>query len=250
MPHDLELLLIDVATGFAMSPADCIERTRDPDGSPAPRLFFAGCPQGNIVRVRYDVEDETAARLLAIATEDPPWQNPWTLPQCMGKLIDVLLNSRPTATGPASRIPLTIGAALIYRLPNLVRFEHPAAVVRGDSAEGARMAAQFAECGMPQAMIDAGFKSVADLWAPWCVVLEGDEIAAIAFTARLIDAGAEIDVYTFPKFRARGYAAAVTAAWASRGAHSSTAPRARIDRRRRAPGSAHDRRKLRPLVTP
>ena len=112
------------------------------------------------------------------------------------------------------------------------------------------MAAQFAECGMPQAMIDAGFKSVADLWAPWCVVLEGDEIAAIAFTARLIDAGAEIDVYTFPKFRARGYAAAVTAAWASRGAHSSTAPRARIDRRRRAPGSAHDRRKLRPLVTP
>jgi predicted GNAT family acetyltransferase len=77
------------------------------------------------------------------------------------------------------------------------------------------MAAQFAECGMPQAMIDAGFKSVADLWAPWCVVLEGDEIAAIAFTARLIDAGAEIGVYTFPKFRARGYAAAVTAAWAS-----------------------------------
>jgi hypothetical protein len=125
MPHDLELLLIDVATGFAMSPADRIERTREPDGSPAPRLFFAGCPQGNIVRVRYDVEDETAARLLAIATEDPPWQNPWTLPQCMGKLIDVLLNSRPTATGPASRIPLTIGAALIYQLPNLCQIRAP-----------------------------------------------------------------------------------------------------------------------------
>ncbi|HUY39709.1 MAG TPA: GNAT family N-acetyltransferase, partial [Candidatus Binataceae bacterium] len=57
------------------------------------------------------------------------------------------------------------------------------------------------------------FKGVGDFWEPWCVAVEREEIAAIAFAARLGDSGAEIGVYTFPNFRARGFAAAVTASW-------------------------------------
>jgi predicted GNAT family acetyltransferase len=46
------------------------------------------------------------------------------------------------------------------------------------------------------------------------VRVEG-EIAAMAFAARLSDAGAEIGVYTFPAYRGQGCAAAATAAWSS-----------------------------------
>ncbi len=68
---------------------------------------------------------------------------------------------------------------------------------------------------MPPALHEAGFKSIADLWEPWCVAVEGEEVAAIAFAARLGVIGAEIGVYTFPGFRSRGFAAAVTAEWSS-----------------------------------
>ncbi len=77
------------------------------------------------------------------------------------------------------------------------------------------MLTRFADRGMPQSMLDAGFKGVGDFWEPWCVAVERDEIASIAFAARLGGIGAEIGVYTFPTFRAQGFAAAVTASWSS-----------------------------------
>ena len=40
---------------------------------------------------------------------------------------------------------------------------------------------------------------------------QGHEIAAMAFTPRLGETGAEIGDYTFPAFRSRGFAAAATA---------------------------------------
>lgn len=64
-------------------------------------------------------------------------------------------------------------------------------------------------------MLDAGFVSVADVWEPWCLAMEGEAVAASAIAARLSARAAEIGVYTFPKFRTGGYAAAVTAAWSS-----------------------------------
>ncbi|MFZ1887071.1 MAG: GNAT family N-acetyltransferase [Candidatus Binataceae bacterium] len=191
---------------FVMSASERIERSNDPDCSPGPRLYFSGCPLGNIVRVRDDLGDQIASRLLVIGAEDPPWRDPDVLPQCLGKLIDVLSIAQPVAT---------VAPHVIYRLPNRLSYEHPATIVRGDSAEGAAMLARFAERGLPQAMLAAGFKGVGDFWEPWCVAVERQEIAAIAFAARLGDSGAEIGVYTFPNFRARGFAAAVTASWSS-----------------------------------
>jgi len=215
MSDDLKLLHIDVETLFATSSSGRIERQNDPDRSPAPRLYFAGCPQGNIARVRHDVDEQIAAQLLAISASESPWRDPWVLPQCLGKLFDVLSNNPPFATGPASRTPLNVGTGVIYQLPKHMKYEHPATIVRGDSAEGEQMLDRFAEEGMPQAMLDAGFKSIGDLWEPWCIAIEGNEVAAIAFAARRGEKGAEIGVYTFPKFRSRGFAAAVTASWSS-----------------------------------
>jgi len=203
---DLQLLHVDVAAMFVMSASERIERSNDPDCSPGPRVYFSGCPHGNIVCVRADLDDQTALRLLAIGEQEPPWRDPDVLPQCLGKFIDVLSTDQPVAT---------VAPHVIYRLPNQLRYEHSATIVQGDSAEGAAMLARFAERGLPQPMLAAGFKGVGDFWEPWCVAVEREEIAAIAFAARLGHSGAEVGVYTFPNFRARGFAAAVTASWSS-----------------------------------
>ena len=203
---DLRLLNLDAETTFVISGLDRIVRENDPDCSPGPRVFFSGCPLGNIARVRRDVEDQIARSVLAIAAKESPWRDPGVLPKCVGKIVELLSCSQPVKT---------ITPALIYRLPNGLKYEHPAVIVRGDSVEGERMLARLADRGLPQSMLDAGFKGVGDFWEPWCVALEGDEIASIAFAARLGDAGAGTGVYTFPKFRARGFAAAVTASWSS-----------------------------------
>ena len=203
---DLGLLHVDVETRFVMSGSERIERENDPDRSTGPRLFFAGCAQGNIARVRHDVEDQIALKLLAIAADEPPWRDADVLPQCLGKVIEVLSAERPVAT---------VAPGVIYRLPNQLKYEHSATIVRGDSVEGEKMLARFADRGLPQSMLDAGFKGVGDFWKPWCVAVERDEIASIAFAARIGGVGAEIGVYTFPRFRARGFAAAVTASWSS-----------------------------------
>ena len=92
-----------------MSQTKRIERQNDPDHSVAPRLFFAGCSQGNLARVRHDIDEQVAEQLLAIAASEPPWRDPWVLPQCIGKLLDIFSNNAPSAIGAASRVPLTVG---------------------------------------------------------------------------------------------------------------------------------------------
>jgi len=215
MPTDLELLRLDVEALWVTSAGGRMERVNAPDRSLAWKLFFAGCAEGNLVRVRHDIDDATAAKLLAICGGEPPWRDPWQLPQCIGKLLDVFSNSAPPATGAASRIPMTVGTGVIYELPHCVKYAHPASIVRGESPSGAELVARFTEMGMPRPMIDAGFTNVSDLWEPWCLAMEGEEVAAAAYAARHGRDGVEIGVHTFPKFRARGFGAAVTAAWSS-----------------------------------
>ena len=51
---------------------------------------------------------------------------------------------------------------------------------------------------------------------PWAFALEGERVVAICHTPVAMTAGsAECGVWTDPAFRGRGYAAAVTAAWAA-----------------------------------
>ncbi|WP_346109758.1 GNAT family N-acetyltransferase [Nonomuraea maheshkhaliensis] len=50
--------------------------------------------------------------------------------------------------------------------------------------------------------------------APWAMIVENGEVAALCHTARLTPAGAEAGTWTSPACRGRGYAAAATAVWA------------------------------------
>jgi hypothetical protein len=202
---DLRLLQVDIDTMFVMSATGRIERENDPDRSSGPRVFFAGCPFGNLTRVRYDVDNDVAMRILEVAANEPPWRDPDAMPACAEKIADLLSDGQPAA----------VSSALIYQLPNGLRYEHPATIVRGDSDKGRQMLTRLADRGMPDYMQTAGFMGVGDFWEPWCVALDAGEIASMAFAARLGDSGAELGVYTFPKYRGRGLAAAVTAAWSS-----------------------------------
>jgi hypothetical protein len=202
----MDLLTLDAAATFAHSGTGRILRENDPDRSPGPRLFLAGCPGGNLLRLRHDVGEATAARIRALLEDEPAWDDPDIRPACLSELAGLL-----SRDGPAE----VMGSAVIHALPHGLACATAARIVRGDTEDGARLLARLARDGMPPALTEAGFVGVGDFWAPWCVALEGGEIAAMAFAARTGGQGASIGVYTFPGFRGRGLAAAVTAAWAN-----------------------------------
>lgn len=202
----LRLLRIGEETGFVLTPSGRIEAVNDPGRSHGPRLNLSGCSEGNRLRIHRDVPNHVAEEIAAVAGSELPWSNADSDPKCLSQLVALLASHRPV-----ERIEREVD----HILPNGLRYEHSAGIVRSDSVEGGDLVARFEAMGMPQSMIEAGFKCLDDLWPPWCIALAGEEVAAIAFAARLSARGAAIGVYTFEGFRGRGIAAAVTAAWSS-----------------------------------
>ncbi|MGB6537230.1 MAG: GNAT family N-acetyltransferase [Xanthobacteraceae bacterium] len=202
----LRRLAVAVATKFVLSSSERILRENDPDRSPGPRLFVAGCPMGNLTHVRHDVSDRTAEQMLHLLAAEPPWSNPEALPSRLLEVMDLLAREMPVTS---------VEASLIYALPRQEPAETAPRFICSGSDEGAALLGRFQQAGLPRHLIDAGFVSVCDFWPPWCVALDGDAIAAFAFAARLGLRGAEIGVYTFPGWRSRGLAATVTAKWSS-----------------------------------
>jgi hypothetical protein len=145
-------------------------------------------------------------RVLAVAQNEPPWRDPDVPPRCLDEIVDWLSRSAPVEI---------VGPEVVFDLPHGLRCEHSATIVRADTAEGDELLGRLVEKGLPQSLLDAGFLSLEDLWWPWCVALEGRNIASIAFSPRLSERSAEIGVFTFPAFRSRGLAAAVTAGWSA-----------------------------------
>jgi RimJ/RimL family protein N-acetyltransferase len=203
---DLALLRIHLESMFALSDSGRILREGPPDNSPGPRLCLAGCAGGNIVRLRHDVSDEIAREAAALAGVKPHWSDPSVAPRCLDALVKLLWADAPAETATP---------ALIYRLPNGLAYDAGATIIRGDEADGEQLLARFSRQGMPAHLIEAGFTGLDDFWEPWCAAMEGGEIAAMAFAARLGARGADVGVYSFPGFRGRGLAAAVTASWSS-----------------------------------
>lgn len=194
----VRLLALDAAAMFVLDGVGRIVRENDPDRSDGPRLAVLGCAQGNLALARHDVG--AADALIRIAEAAAPWFDAETLPACADELIARL--------SPVE----AVSASLIFGLPHHAPANDPR-IVRGDTATGARLLADFERGGVPAHLVEAGFVSRADFWAPWCAILEDGEIAAMAFAARLGDAAAEIGVYTFPSWRGHGLAAMATAAW-------------------------------------
>jgi hypothetical protein len=202
----LRRLAVDIGTKFVLSDAGRILWENDPDRSVGPRLFVAGCPTGNLARVRHDVPDDAAVQMLRLLAAEPPWLMPAARPLRFREVIELLAQEQPIAS---------IEASLIYALPRQQPAEATVRFICSGSDEGEALLEHFAKSGMPRHLVDAGFGSIGQLWAPWCLALDDNTIAAMAFAARLGERGAEAGVYTFPKWRSRGLGAAVTAEWSS-----------------------------------
>jgi hypothetical protein len=159
-----------------------------------------------VIRIGAEVGDATARALVRLAEAEPPASEQGVFPAYPERYIELLGAEAPVRQTEHG---------LIWDIPQPPTFTLPVPLLRSGTAEGDAMVRRLMEGSMPALLVAAGFLSVDDLWPPWCMALEGGEIAAIGFTARLGERAAEIGVYTFPPFRGRGFAAAVTAGWAA-----------------------------------
>ena len=203
---DLRLLAANVATNFVLSDGDRIESENDPDLTPCPRVFVGGCANGNIVRVHRDLSAATARAVGDRVGQAPPWPNPRVAPTFLAEVSEILAREAPVESATPG---------VIYQVPHGRAPASDVKVVRSETPAGQALLARLAERGMPRALRKAGFAGVRDLWTPWCAALEGEDVAAVAFAARLSPLGAEIGLFTVPAYRGRGLATLLTAAWSS-----------------------------------
>ena len=202
----LALLKAQVATLFVTTPSGRILRTNDPEQSPAPRMHLAIGAGGAVVKLRRDIDDAVAQEVTTLAAAEPPIHEPDATPRFAERY-------RALLGADGARTEHDFGVT--YRLPHRMAAPAGVTLVSQDTRAGAALTARIAAQGMPQSLQDAGFADLSHFWAPWCVALAGEDIASIAFAARLGEQGAETGVTTMKAFRGRGFAAAATAGWSS-----------------------------------
>ncbi len=199
---DLDLLGLEMETGLVMVAPHRFVRVNSPGEAHGPLIALAGCAAGNVVAAHTNLDDALARRALDFVAAAQAWADGDRLPPWVGALAAMVgIDPATLAGGPA------------WVLPNGLAFAHPAHIVAGESEAGTAMLARFAARGMPPALVEAGYVDVGELWAPWCVAMAGEEIAALCIAARLGERGAEAGLYTFAPYRGQGFGAAVTAAW-------------------------------------
>lgn len=199
---DLDLLALEGRTLYVLTPAGRIARENDPDRSPGPRFWIAGCAGGTVARLHRNLAPGIATEIEALAAREPPFEAPGALPRFMADYERLLPGAE-------------LSRELIHQVPRGLAVENGARFIISGSEDGARFIAAIAKDGMPQNLIDLNMRVLADLWAPWVILVAEGEVASMAFAARLSDEGAELGLATVPKFRGRGYARFVTAAWSN-----------------------------------
>jgi len=200
-----DLLRLEVEALYVLTGSGRLVCRNTPDHEAAARLRLAGCRSGN-VRLRHDVGAATAQAIERLAADEPPLYAPGSRPIHLDDYFELLAVEAPVEQWDLG---------LAWSFPDRLGYRHSAPLVASDTPEGDRLLARLRERGMPPALVRAGFMDVERLWAPWCVALDGDEIASVAFTAGLGPASAEVGVDTVERYRGRGLAAAATAGWAA-----------------------------------
>ncbi|HZF37729.1 MAG TPA: hypothetical protein VE715_02800, partial [Blastocatellia bacterium] len=115
MMNDIELLSIQFRTLFLITGSGRIERENDPDHSPGPRLYLAGCASGNVAGLRSDVTEDLAAEIMALVALEPPFGARDGRSQYLDRYIDLL--SREGSVRKQS-------LGVIYELPNDLYARH------------------------------------------------------------------------------------------------------------------------------
>ena len=202
----MRLLDIQARTRFELGEAGRLVAENSPDRSPAPRLWLAGSAEGNAVWFRADVPEEIVEEVSALVAEEPALIEPESVPVHLDEYTTLLAADTPVEE---------VSHDITYTIPHDLAYEGDVRIVSSDTDEGDALLAHMEADGMHEGLREMGFTDPTHLWPPWSVVLEDEEVASIAFTARLSSEGAELGVATPPSFRRRGYARVTTAAWAA-----------------------------------
>src|SRR5262249_27473274 len=145
------LLAIQLRTLFILTGAGKIERENDPDHSPGPRLWLAGCAARNVAAIRCDVTDAVAAEIAALAATEPPFASPERTPRYLDRYVDLLSRDAPVSRQ-------TFGS--IYKLPHHLRHEGRVELIDDESDEGRRLHEFLSTHGMPDGLAELGFRNV------------------------------------------------------------------------------------------
>ncbi len=199
------LINTELETRVTLTPGGRIDREADPDQSPAPLMFLAGCDSGNLVQFGHELNGDLVAELQALVRDEPPLSKPGAVPVHLERYLDLLGTFGPLQTDPG----------LSFHLPHRSQTAVSAPLVASGTPEGDHLVATLTREGMPPDLVAMGFRNASDLWAPWCLALQDGQIASLAFAARLGGGGAELGLATLPAFRGRGLAAAATAGWSA-----------------------------------
>jgi ribosomal protein S18 acetylase RimI-like enzyme len=196
-----ERLRIQRETGFMLDVRGRLLGVNSPEGLEPPRFVLAGCAAGNLASVSAGLDEATAAELLGLAAEEPPFWPPGAAPLHLGRYLAIL---------GAAEAEIELDHEMA---PGLPPRDVEATLVASETAEGEALLESLRRGGMPAGLFDMGFVDTDEFWAPWCAMLVSGEIVSIAFAARLSQAGSAVGVATAPAFRRRGLAAAAVAAW-------------------------------------
>ena len=203
---DQQLLRLEVEALYLLTDAGRLVCRNTPDREVAPRLRIAGCQAGNDVRTRSDVGEVTAQAIARLAADEPPLYAPESRPIHLDDYLELLAAEAPVEDWDLG---------LAWTVPHQLAYQHPATLVASDTPEGDRLLARLRQQAMPSGLAEVGFTDVERFWSPWCVALDGDEIASVAFNCGLTPASAEVGIDTVKQYRGRGLAAAATAGWAA-----------------------------------
>ncbi len=197
-PSDRALIDLQAEALFTHDALGRIVRVNEQDGDPAPRFFLGRSAQGNTWRIRHNVPPDVTRELEALAAGEPVSSDLESPPRNLDAMMAALARHQPASidhTGPA------------YRFPD----ELPA------PAQGV-IRLTFANRGLLREMSDwaSGIDSEDDFtaWGPGVVMVEDGIAVSICACSRLTDRVAEAGLETLERYRGRGHAVQVVAAWA------------------------------------
>jgi RimJ/RimL family protein N-acetyltransferase len=189
---DLALMELHTAALYRHDASGRILTTNEPDGSRAPRLFLGRTTAGNVWRFRDDLPPDLVQRLGTILAAEPIATDLRQPPVGLAALRDLLGDHAPidaTWQGPAWSFPEEIAP------PRHVNAFPPS----------------------PRAQLQKHFPYLTtelDDCQPCLAVVRDGAAVSVCFSSRNTDHAAEAGLHTVEAFRGRGYAVAVTAAWA------------------------------------
>ncbi len=178
--------LFDHDSGGRLAPVDR-------HGNPAPDLTIGRTDGAVVPRLRNDLPNGLAAELAELAAREPVTASLEDSPRFDREYRRLL------GTGDAA--PEVFAAFVLSATPVSpgLKEEQPVAVATLDRA---------ALGGFPRLAADL------EIGRPGFAVLRDERTVAVAFSSRSVAGAAEAGVETLPAHRGRGYATAVTAAWA------------------------------------